>query len=126
MKLQVVEERPLRNAASQTLNGILLPVTFVRSARARRTSLRVDAARRRIVLTVPLRMARGTALPPMTTRFSVVGARPFLASQSRYMVQMVGTPPVKVTPSPSISWCRLAPSILSAGSTSLAPTIAAT
>jgi predicted metal-dependent hydrolase len=42
--------------------GDRLPVTFQRSARARRASLRVDAARRRIVLTVPLRMARGTAL----------------------------------------------------------------
>jgi hypothetical protein len=42
--------------------GASLPVTFLRSARARRASLRVDAARRRIVLTAPLRMARGTAL----------------------------------------------------------------
>ena len=42
--------------------GDILPVTFVRSRRARRASLRVDAAQRRIVLTVPLRMARGTAL----------------------------------------------------------------
>lgn len=42
--------------------GVHLPVTFLRSARARRASLRVDAARRRIVLTAPLRMARGTAL----------------------------------------------------------------
>lgn len=42
--------------------GGSLPVTFVRSARARRASLRVDPARRRIVLTAPLRMARGTAL----------------------------------------------------------------
>lgn len=42
--------------------GDILPVTFVRSRRARRASLRVDAARRRIVLTAPLRMARGTAI----------------------------------------------------------------
>ena len=42
--------------------GDTLPVTFVRSARARRASLRVDTARRRIVLTAPLRMARGTAV----------------------------------------------------------------
>ena len=70
-------------------------------------------------------MARGTALPPMTTFFRLSGRWPFRSSQSRYMVQMVGTPPVKVTPSPSISWCRLAPSILSAGRTSLAPQIGA-
>ena len=42
--------------------GDTLPVTFVRSSRARRASLRVDSARRRIVLTAPLRMARGTAV----------------------------------------------------------------
>ncbi len=42
--------------------GDTLPITFVRSARARRASLRVDPAGRRIVLTAPLRMARGTAL----------------------------------------------------------------
>lgn len=42
--------------------GDNLPVTFLRSARARRASLRVDSARRRIVLTAPLRMARGTAV----------------------------------------------------------------
>jgi hypothetical protein len=42
--------------------GDVLPVTFVRSARARRASLRVDPARRRVVLTAPLRMARDTAL----------------------------------------------------------------
>ncbi len=37
-------------------------MTFVRNARARRASLRVDPANRRIVLTAPLRMARGTAV----------------------------------------------------------------
>jgi len=42
--------------------GETLPVTFVRNARARRASLRVDPANRRIVLTAPLRMARGTAV----------------------------------------------------------------
>lgn len=42
--------------------GDTLPVTFVRSGRARRASLRVDPAARRIVLTAPLRMARGTAV----------------------------------------------------------------
>jgi predicted metal-dependent hydrolase len=42
--------------------GDTLPVTFVRSARARRASLRVDPAGRRIVLTAPLRMARATAV----------------------------------------------------------------
>jgi predicted metal-dependent hydrolase len=39
-----------------------LPVTFLRSARARRVSLRVDSARRRIVLTAPLRLSRAMAL----------------------------------------------------------------
>jgi predicted metal-dependent hydrolase len=39
-----------------------LPVTFLRSARARRVSLRVDSARRRIVLTAPLRLSRDMAL----------------------------------------------------------------
>src|SRR5580693_6221442 len=42
--------------------GDTLPVTFVRSPRARRASLRVDPARRRIVLTAPLRMARAIAV----------------------------------------------------------------
>jgi predicted metal-dependent hydrolase len=42
--------------------GDTLPVTFVRSTRARRASLRVDPVGRRIVLTAPLRMARGTAV----------------------------------------------------------------
>jgi hypothetical protein len=40
----------------------LLPVTFRRSARARRVSLRVDPARRRIVLTAPTRMSREAAV----------------------------------------------------------------
>src|SRR6202008_2948125 len=42
--------------------GDPLPITFVRSSRARRASLRVDVAQRRIVLTAPLRMARGIAV----------------------------------------------------------------
>ena len=42
--------------------GDILPVTFVRSPRARRVSLRVDSARRRVLLTAPLRMARATAV----------------------------------------------------------------
>lgn len=39
-----------------------LPVTLLRSSRARCVSLRVDAARRRIVLTAPLRLSRAAAL----------------------------------------------------------------
>jgi len=39
---------------------------------------------------------------------------------------MVGTPPVKVTFSPAISSCSEAGSIFSAGSTKLAPAMAAT
>ena len=42
--------------------GDILPVMFIRSPRARRASLRVDPARRRVVLTAPLRMARATAV----------------------------------------------------------------
>ena len=42
--------------------GDLLPVTFLRSARARRASLRVDPAHRRIVLTAPMRMSRAVAV----------------------------------------------------------------
>jgi predicted metal-dependent hydrolase len=42
--------------------GDVLPVTFQRSGRARRASLRVDPAHRRIVLTVPLRMSRAVAV----------------------------------------------------------------
>jgi len=42
--------------------GAELPVTFVRSRRARRVSLRVDTAHRRVVLTAPLRMPRDMAL----------------------------------------------------------------
>ncbi|MCC8428963.1 M48 family metallopeptidase [Reyranella aquatilis] len=42
--------------------GDTLSVTFVRNPRARRASLRVDPANRRIVLTAPLRMARVAAV----------------------------------------------------------------
>ncbi len=42
--------------------GTSLPVTFVRSDRARRASLRVDPSRRRIVLTAPVRMSRAVAV----------------------------------------------------------------
>ena len=42
--------------------GDTLPVTFVRNPRARRASLRVDAAGRRILLTAPIRMSRATAV----------------------------------------------------------------
>jgi len=42
--------------------GASLPVTFVRSDRARRASLRVDPSRRRIVLTAPVRMSRAVAV----------------------------------------------------------------
>jgi predicted metal-dependent hydrolase len=53
---------PLPEAIAVEHAGSSLPVTFVRSPRARRASLRVDPAGRRIVLTAPLRMARATAL----------------------------------------------------------------
>ncbi len=55
--------------------GDTLPVTFLRSARARRASLRVDSARRRIVLTAPLRMARGTAVDFAQAQAGWIAAR---------------------------------------------------
>jgi len=55
--------------------GASLPVTFVRSARARRASLRVDPAHRRIVLTAPMRMSRGTALGFAETQAGWIAAR---------------------------------------------------
>ena len=55
--------------------GDALPVTFLRSARARRASLRVDSARRRIVLTAPLRMARGTAVDFAQAQAGWIAAR---------------------------------------------------
>lgn len=60
--------RPLPKAAPEAEQltiahaGDKLPITFVRHARARRASLRVDPARRRIVLTAPLRMSRAMAV----------------------------------------------------------------
>ena len=55
--------------------GDTLSVTFVRSARARRASLRVDVAHRRIVLTAPLRMARGTAVGFAQSQAGWIAAR---------------------------------------------------
>jgi predicted metal-dependent hydrolase len=55
--------------------GDILPVTFVRSRRSRRASLRVDAAQRRIVLTAPLRMARGTAIAFAEAQAGWIAAR---------------------------------------------------
>jgi len=55
--------------------GALLPVTFVRSARARRVSLRVDPAQRRIVLTAPLRMSRATAISFAEAQAGWIAAR---------------------------------------------------
>jgi predicted metal-dependent hydrolase len=55
--------------------GDTLPVTFVRNARARRASLRVDPANRRIVLTAPLRMARGTAVDFAEAQAGWIAAR---------------------------------------------------
>jgi hypothetical protein len=52
-----------------------LPVTFVRSPRARRVSLRVDSARRRIVLTAPLRMPRDMALSFANVQGGWIAAR---------------------------------------------------
>ncbi len=55
--------------------GDTLPVTFVRSGRARRVSLRVDVARRRILLTAPLRMSRATAIGFAETQAGWIAAR---------------------------------------------------
>ena len=55
--------------------GAYLPVTFVRSARARRASLRVDPAHRRIVLTAPMRMSRGVAIGFAQTQAGWIAAR---------------------------------------------------
>jgi len=52
-----------------------LPVTFIRSARARRVSLRVDSARRRVVLTAPLRMPRESALRFASVQGGWIAAR---------------------------------------------------
>ncbi len=55
--------------------GDILPITFVRNPKARRASLRVDPAQRRIVLTAPLRMARATALGFAETQAGWIAAR---------------------------------------------------
>lgn len=55
--------------------GDLLPVTFIRSTRARRASLRVDPARRRIVLTAPVRMAQATAIDFARSQAGWIAAR---------------------------------------------------
>src|SRR5260370_23517736 len=55
--------------------GASLPVTFLRSARARRASLRVDPAHRRIVLTAPTRMARSVALGFAQSQAGWIAAR---------------------------------------------------
>jgi len=55
--------------------GEMLPVTFLRSARARRVSLRVDPARRRIVLTAPLRMSRSQAVAFAEAQAGWIAAR---------------------------------------------------
>lgn len=47
----------------------------MRNARARRASLRVDPANRRVVLTAPLRMARGTAVGFAETQAGWIAAR---------------------------------------------------
>jgi predicted metal-dependent hydrolase len=55
--------------------GACLPVTFLRSARARRASLRVDPAHRRIVLTAPTRMARSVAIGFAQSQAGWIAAR---------------------------------------------------
>lgn len=55
--------------------GTSLPVTFVRSVRARRVSLRVDPVQRRILLTAPLRMPFGVALRFAETQAGWIAAR---------------------------------------------------
>jgi predicted metal-dependent hydrolase len=55
--------------------GASLPVTFVRSTRARRASLRVDPAHRRVVLTAPARMSRGVAVDFAETQAGWIAAR---------------------------------------------------
>lgn len=55
--------------------GDILPVTFVRSNRARRASLRVDVAGRRILLTAPLRMSRATAVGFAESQAGWIAAR---------------------------------------------------
>jgi predicted metal-dependent hydrolase len=74
-----LSRRGERTAAPEQLAiphaGDLLPVTFLRSARARRVSLRVDPARHRIVLTAPLRMSSATAMAFAETQAGWIAAR---------------------------------------------------
>ncbi|TAJ39282.1 MAG: M48 family peptidase [Reyranella sp.] len=72
--------------------GDTLPVTFVRNARSRRASLRVDPANRRIVLTAPLRMARGTALGFAAAQAGWIAARLKRLPQSRPFVDGADVP----------------------------------
>lgn len=55
--------------------GASLPLTFVRSTRARSVSLRVDSARRRILLTAPKRMPFDVALRFAETQAGWIAAR---------------------------------------------------
>jgi predicted metal-dependent hydrolase len=55
--------------------GENLPVTFLRSLRARRVSLRVDLVQRRIVLVAPLRISRATAIAFAQRKAGWIAAR---------------------------------------------------
>jgi predicted metal-dependent hydrolase len=55
--------------------GENLPVTFLRSARARRVSVRVDPVNRRIVLTAPTRLSRATAIAFAQAQAGWIAAR---------------------------------------------------
>ncbi|MBN9487986.1 MAG: M48 family metallopeptidase [Alphaproteobacteria bacterium] len=55
--------------------GTSMPITFVRSVRARRVSLRVDSARRCILLTAPKRMPFDVALRFAETQAGWIAAR---------------------------------------------------
>ena len=89
--------RPLAEQLLIAHAGANLPVTFLRSPRARRASLRVDAARRRIVLTAPMRMSRSTAVGFATSQAGWIAnrlkrlpeARPFVDGAE---VPLFGTP----------------------------------
>lgn len=72
--------------------GDTLTVTFVRNARSRRASLRVDPANRRIVLTAPLHMARGTALGFAEAQAGWIAARLKRLPQSRPFIDGVDVP----------------------------------
>lgn len=55
--------------------GAALPLTFVRSRRARRVSLRVDSANRRVVLTAPQRMPYTAAVAFAHTQAGWIASR---------------------------------------------------